>query len=75
MPERLRPLPAKRVIRKLKKAGFYERHQRGSHLSLKNPKTGKIVVVPVHGKDIPIATLQEIVIHQAGLSIAQFNKL
>lgn len=75
MPERLRPLPAKRVIRKLKKAGFYELHQRGSHLSLKNPKTGKIVVVPVHGKDIPIGTLQEIVVHQAGLSIEQFNRL
>jgi predicted RNA binding protein YcfA (HicA-like mRNA interferase family) len=75
MPERLRPLPAKRVIRKLKKAGFYEIHQRGSHFSLKNPKTGKIVVVPVHGKDIPFGTLQELVIHQAELTIEQFNKL
>ena len=75
MPERLRPLPAKRVIRKLEKAGFFERHQRGSHVSLKNPKTGKIVVVPMHGKDIPLPTLREIVVHQAGLSIEEFNKL
>ena len=75
MPERLRPLPAKWVIRKLKKAGFYERHQRGSHLSLKNPKTGKTVVVPMHGKDIPLPTLREIVIYQAGLTIKEFNKL
>ena len=75
MSERLRPLPAKRVIRKLKKAGFYERHQRGSHVSLKNPKTGRIVVVPMHGKDIPLATLREIVIHQAGLTIEEFNRL
>lgn len=74
MPERLRPLPAKKVIRKLKKAGFYERHQRGSHLSLKNPKTGKIVVVPIHGKDIPLGTLKEIVTYQAGLTIEEFNK-
>jgi predicted RNA binding protein YcfA (HicA-like mRNA interferase family) len=75
MSARLRPLPAKNVIRKLKKAGFCERHQRGSHLSLKNPRTGKIAIVPMHGKDIPIGTLHEIVVHQAGLSIERFNKL
>jgi predicted RNA binding protein YcfA (HicA-like mRNA interferase family) len=75
MSERLRALTAKRVIRKLEKAGFRKTHQRGSHVSLKNPKNGRVAVVPLHGKDIPIGTLRNIVIYQAGLSIEEFNKL
>jgi len=75
MSERLRALSARRVIRKLEKAGFRKVHQRGSHVSLKNPKTGRVAVVALHGKDIPIGTLKNIVIHQARLSIEEFNKL
>lgn len=75
MSERLRAVSARRVIRKLEKAGFRRTHQRGSHVSLENPKTGRIAVVPLHGKDIPIGTLRNIVIHQAKLSIEEFNKL
>lgn len=74
---KLNPLSARKVIQKLKKAGFTETHQRGSHLYLKSEDGTKIVTVPVHGssKDIPIGTLYNIVIRQACLSIEEFNKL
>ena len=71
---KLNSLPARKVIQKLKKAGFLETHQRGSHLYLENGD--KIVTVPIHGsKDIPIGTLYNIVIRQAGLSAEEFNNL
>jgi len=72
---KLNRLNAKKVIQKLKRAGFVETHQRGSHLYLKS-NNGKIVTVPMHGsKDIPIGTLYNIVIKQAGLSVEEFNNL
>lgn len=67
---------ARKVIQKLKKIGFIETHQRGSHLYLKSVDGTKIVTVPVHGsKDIPIGTLYNIVVRQAGLSVDEFNDL
>ncbi|MEO8637708.1 MAG: type II toxin-antitoxin system HicA family toxin [Candidatus Taylorbacteria bacterium] len=73
---KLKRIPAKKVIQKLKKAGFFETHQRGSHLYLKSQDGTKIVTVPVHGsKDIPIGTLYNIVVRQAGLSVDEFNSL
>jgi predicted RNA binding protein YcfA (HicA-like mRNA interferase family) len=69
-------LPARKVIQKLKKAGFYESHQRGSDLDLKSDDGTKVVTVPVHGsKDIPVGTLYNIVVRQAGLSVEEFNSL
>ena len=72
---KLNRLPAKKVIQKLKKAGFIETHQRGSHVYLKSDDGSKIVTVPMHGKDVPIGTLYNIVIRQAGLSVSKFNDL
>ena len=69
-------LPARKVLQKLKKAGFNETHQRGSHVYLKSKDGTKIVTIPVHGsKDIPIGTLYNIVVGQAGLSVNEFNDL
>ncbi len=73
---KLARLSAKKVIQKLKNAGFVETHQRGSHLFLKSEDGTKIATVPVHGsKGIPIGTLYNIVIRQAGLSVEEFNNL
>ncbi|MBU6431566.1 MAG: type II toxin-antitoxin system HicA family toxin [Patescibacteria group bacterium] len=73
---KLKRLNAKKVIQKLKRAGFVEAHQRGSHLYLKNNNGSKIVTVPVHGsKDIPVGTLYNIVVKQAGLLVEEFNNL
>ena len=69
-------LNGKKVAQKLKRAGFIKTHQRGSHLYLKNENGSKIVTVPMHGsKDIPIGTLYNIVVKQAGLSVEEFNDL
>ncbi len=73
---KLARLSGKKVVQKLKKAGFIETHQRGSHVYLKNEGKAKIATVPVHGsKEIPIGTLYNIVVRQAGLSVEEFNKL
>ena len=73
---RLKPINARKLIKKLKAAGFAETHQRGSHLYLVNKMGGRVVTVPVHSvKDIPIGTLHDIVINQAGLSVSEFDNL
>ena len=72
---RLTPLAARKVIKKLERAGFIFARQRGSHISMKN-KAGVIVVIPDHGaKEIPIGTLHEIITKQAKLRVEAFLKL
>lgn len=66
---------AKELIRALKRAGFSEDRQKGSHLTLINPKTNRTVTVPVHtGVDIGKGLLKKI-ITEAGLTIEEFVKL
>ena len=73
---KLARLSARKVIQKLKKAGFVETHQRGSHLYLKSEDGEKIVTIPIHGsKEVPIGTLYNIVVRQAELSVEKFNRL
>ncbi len=73
---KLNRLPARKVLQKLKSLGFIETHQRGSHLYLKSADGAKVVTLPIHGsKDIPLGTLHNIVVKQAGLSIEEFNKI
>ncbi len=73
---KLNTTSSKKLIQKLKKLGFMETHQRGSHLYMQNADGTKIVTVPTHGsKDIPIGTLYNIVVRQAGISVEDFNKM
>lgn len=54
-------LTAKQVIKQLKKAGFKEISQTGSHLKLFNQETRRTAIVPIHSsKVIPIGTLKAI---------------
>ncbi|MFZ0815365.1 MAG: type II toxin-antitoxin system HicA family toxin [Candidatus Sulfotelmatobacter sp.] len=56
------------VIKALKKSGWYEVNQVGSHVQFKHPtKTGR-VTVPHPNRDIPIGTLKSIE-KQAGLKL------
>ena len=72
---KLQPCTPRKLIKKLRQAGFAETHQRGSHLYLEDTE-GNIACVPVHeGKDIPIGTLSNIVLKQAKLTVDKFNKL
>ena len=54
-------LTARQVIKQLKKAGFIEIGQTGSHLKLFNQETRRTAIVPIHSsKVIPLGTLKAI---------------
>jgi len=59
-------MKVRELLKLLKKDGWVEKSQKGSHLQLEHTtKKGK-VTVPVHGGDIPKGTLNSI-LKQAGL--------
>lgn len=66
-------LTARQVIKALKKLGYVEDRQKGSHLILINPAAGKRVVVPVHpGKTIKKPLLKSIIEEDTNLRIEDF---
>jgi len=69
-------LTSRKVVKALKKVGFTEDRQKGSHLVLINSTTNKRVVVPVHpGKTIKKPLLQSIIENDADMTIDEFLKL
>ncbi len=59
-------MTAKELLKELRKDGWVEIAQKGSHLNLKHPvKQGK-VTIPIHSGDLPPGTLNNI-LKQAGL--------
>lgn len=60
------PMTSKEMLKLLKKNGFVEVGQNGSHIKLRNPKNNKTVIVPYHIKDLKKGLEQEI-LKQAGL--------
>jgi predicted RNA binding protein YcfA (HicA-like mRNA interferase family) len=72
---KLPSLTALKVVRALKRAGFVEDRQKGSHLILIHPVTRARTVVPVHrGRTIKESLLRAIV-RDADLSIDRFVEL
>jgi predicted RNA binding protein YcfA (HicA-like mRNA interferase family) len=68
-------LPASQIIRALKRAGFVEDRQRGSHLVMIHPVSRARTVIPIHGgRDIGKTLLKKI-LADAGLTVAQFADL
>ncbi len=62
------------VVAALKRAGFDENRQKGSHLYLVHPQTKRRTSVAIHPRDLPRHTLKDI-IRQAGLTEEEFRKL
>jgi predicted RNA binding protein YcfA (HicA-like mRNA interferase family) len=64
-----------RVVRALKRAGFVELRQKGSHVSLERRSTDRVfkTVVPLHG-ELAKGTLSDI-LKQSGLSLQEFLEL
>lgn len=60
------PMTSKEMLKLLKKNGFVEVGQNGSHIKLRNPENKKTVIVPYHIKDLKKELEQEI-LKQAGL--------
>lgn len=56
----------KELIKLLKKNGFIEKSQNGSHLKLFNPNTKVTLLVPVHAREMKIG-LQQKLLKQAGI--------
>jgi len=71
---RLPSIKPKKVVSALKKVGFEEIRQSGSHLVLANKQSGKIIPIPIHSKNIKRGLLRAI-INQSGLTLRQFKNL
>lgn len=71
---RLPNVKAKEAVAALKKAGFRESHQRGSHLYLFNDETRRMTSVPMHPGELKRGLLKAI-IKQSGLTENEFRKL
>jgi len=67
------PYKAKEVLHKLRRAGFEERRQSGSHLVLRHTD-GRQTYLPVHTGDVPTSTFKSIR-KQAGISEEEFREL
>ena len=68
-------LPALRpadVVAALKRAGFVEKRQKGSHVILWHARQRRTTIVALHGRDMPGPTLRQI-LRQAGLSEDEFR--
>ena len=74
MSKRIPALTAKEVITTLKRAGFYERRQTGSHVILRKEGLLRPVPVPNHPGDLPRRVLLDI-IKEAGLTQEEFLEL
>ena len=60
------PLTPKQMIKLLKKNGFKEVSQNGSHVKLRSEKNGKQVIVPWHSKEMKKG-LEQAILKEAGL--------
>lgn len=75
MSPKLPRIACRQLIRVLKRAGFEEQRQRGSHLTMRRPSDGRRVTVPVHeGRSIPPGTLRAI-LRDADISVDAFHEL
>jgi predicted RNA binding protein YcfA (HicA-like mRNA interferase family) len=74
MSPRLPGVRAQELIRALEKAGFETLRQRGSHKTLHDTITDRMVVVPVHSREIP-RWLMKRIIKDAGLTEDEFRDL
>jgi len=71
---RLPNLRPQKIIKALKRAGFVEDKQVGSHLTLWHPTKHLRTGVPIHPKETSRSLMKEI-IQQAGLTEEEFRKL
>ena len=66
MPSKYPTCTPEEMCRALKKAGFWLEKQKGSHAKFTNGV--RIVIVPIHHKDLKVGTLKSI-LEQAGFSV------
>ncbi|MDH3318381.1 MAG: type II toxin-antitoxin system HicA family toxin [Betaproteobacteria bacterium] len=67
------PYSAREVLARLRRAGFEEVRQSGSHKVLRHAD-GRQTYVAMHSRDVPEGTFRKI-LKQAGLTLEQFRNL
>jgi predicted RNA binding protein YcfA (HicA-like mRNA interferase family) len=70
-PQGLRPLPYRKMARRLKDFGFRPERQRGSHVTFLHPD-GRMVNVPHHAREELSKGFVLALIHQAGIDPDEF---
>ncbi len=60
------PMTPREMIKHLKKNGFKEVSQNGSHIKMRNKRTGRQTIVPYHNKPMRKG-LEQAILKQAGL--------
>jgi predicted RNA binding protein YcfA (HicA-like mRNA interferase family) len=68
-------LSARKVVRALKRAGFIEDRQKGSHLILIHPATQARTVIPIHATKTIKKPLLRAILRDANLSVKDFVAL
>lgn len=63
-----------KVVKALKRGGFVEARQTGSHLILWHPQTKRTISVPIHAKTLKKGLLSGI-IKEANLTLEEFLEL
>ncbi len=71
---RLPTLHPRQLVAALKRAGFIEHHQTGSHLYLWHPSRERMTSVPMHARDLKRGTAKAI-LKQAGLTEDEIRDL
>ena len=66
-------LPPNKIIKVMRKLGFYKISQKGSHAKYKNDKTEKIFIIPMH-YEIAKGTLKSI-LEQANIELEEFLEI
>jgi predicted RNA binding protein YcfA (HicA-like mRNA interferase family) len=64
---------AREVVRFLKRKGFIEKRQKGSHLLLQHPQTGYRTSVPMHPGELSTGLFLKI-LKDAGFTLADFRQ-
>lgn len=70
---RLSIVSASHMIKILKKIGFLELRQKGSHLCMKHTD-GRLVVIPLHGEDLGRGLIRKI-LRDIELSVEDYENL
>jgi predicted RNA binding protein YcfA (HicA-like mRNA interferase family) len=68
-------LSARKIVRALKRAGFIEDRQKGSHLMLIHPTTRARTVIPIHAAKTIKKPLLRAILRDANLSVKDFVAL
>jgi predicted RNA binding protein YcfA (HicA-like mRNA interferase family) len=75
MSDKISRIRCEELVRVLKKAGFAEKRQKGSHLTMWRESDKRRVTVPIHpGREVPIGTLRSI-LRDADISADNFRDL